>query len=425
MTHRLLWIPRAATILLALSSAVIAQTSTPTPKPLFIEAPGNPFTAGTKPHSAAVGDFNGDGKLDLAIANQGSNNVTVLLGNGKGGFTEAPGSPFKVGAAPTSVAVADFNGDGKLDLAVSSEQENNVIVLLGNGKGGFTAGEIIPVSGNQPNHVAVGDFNGDGKADLAVASFGSGQAGSVSVLLGNGKGGFSEAPGSPHAAPGWWMLSVSVGDFNGDGKQDILATVAPNFVEDLMQGRRRPSNGGVLVLLADGSGGFTSDPDRSFAVQRTPQSVAVGDFNGDGKLDLVTANQGGDNVTVLLGDGAGKFTAASVSSFKVGKEPVSVAVGDFNGDGKLDLAIANRKDNTVTVLLGDGKGGFTEAPGSPFPVGVEPWSLAVGDFNGDGRPDLVVANEGSNNVTVLLNTTPGLAVPAAAKPKLKPPVPVR
>ncbi len=371
----------------------------------------------------AVGDFNGDGKMDLAIANQGSNDVTVLLGNGRGGFTAAPGSPLNAGDAPVSVAVGDFNGDRKTDLAVVNQGSDNVTVLLGDGKGGFTVGDAVPTGSREPTQIAVADFNADGKADLTISHF-TGR--DVSVLLGNGKGGFTPAPGGPLVAPDWWFTSLAVGDLDGDGKPDIVATVVADFVQDMMQ-RRAPRRDGVAVLLGDGKGGFASDPNKSFTVQKLPRSVAVGDFNGDGKLDLVTANENSDNATVLLGDGTGRFTAAPGNPFKAGKGPVSVAVGDFDGDGKLDLAIANRGDNSVTVLLGDGKGGFAEAPGSPFPVGTEPWSVVVGDFNGDGKPDLAIANQGSNNVTVLLNNRPGPAAPASAKPRrtaLAPGVPI-
>src|SRR5262249_26119387 len=130
------------------------------------------------------------------------------------------------------------------------------------------------------------------------------------------------------------------------------------------------------------------------------ESVAVGDFNGDGKLDLAVANSGSGNVTILLGDGKGAFpTNATVGA---GNGPISVAVGDFNGDGKPDLAVANYDDNDVTILLGDGAGGFSPAPGSPVGAETNPRSVAVGDFNRDGKPDLAVANEGSDNVTILL-----------------------
>src|ERR1039458_1289360 len=193
-------LPKSLLFLLAASTAANAQ---------FTPAPGSPFAVGTSPRSVAVGDFNGDGKPDLALANESSNNVTVLLDDGSGGFTAAPGSPFAAGANPFFVAVGDFNGDGKPDLAVANWSSNNVTVLLGNGSGGFTAASGSPFAvGLLPISVAVGDFNGDGKPDLAVANEASNN---VTVLLGNGSGGFTAASGSPFAA-GANPYSLAVGD---------------------------------------------------------------------------------------------------------------------------------------------------------------------------------------------------------------------
>jgi hypothetical protein len=375
-----LWIPRIVSILLALSAAASAQ---------FTQAPGSPFGVGGSPISVAVGDFNADGQPDLAIANSADNTVTVLLGIGTGGFTAAPGSPFPIGARPSSLAVGDFNGDGNLDLAITTELAT-VTVLLGNGAGGFTAASGSPFpAGEQPSSVAVADFNGDGKLDLAIADS---ESNAVTVLLGNGAGGFTAASGSPFPV-GALPSTVAVGDFNGDGKPD-LATA--NQLDNT-----------VTVLLGNGAGGFTAASGSPFPVGSSPFFVAVGDFNGDGKPDLAITNHADNNVTVLLGNGTGGFAPAPGSPFPVGSEPLSVAVGDFNGDGKPDLATANYSDGSVTVLLGNGAGGFTAAPYSPLPAGNGPQSVAVGDFNGDGKPDLAISNVESDNVTVLLNITPG------------------
>src|SRR5438132_4232718 len=193
------------------------------------------FGLGTTPLSVAVGDFNGDGKQDLAVANDGSNNVSVLLGNGAGSFSAA--ANFKVGSGPFSVAVGDFNGDGKQDLAVANDGSNNVSVLLSNGAGSFSAATNFGVGFN-PNSVAVGDFNGDGKQDLAVANFSSDN---VSILLGDGTGNFGAAT---NFGVGSNPRSVAIADFNGDGKQD-LAT-----------GNQSASN--VSILLGNGAGGFSA-----------------------------------------------------------------------------------------------------------------------------------------------------------------------
>jgi hypothetical protein len=306
----------------------------PKPSTGFTTATGSAPATGAEPFSIAVGDFNGDGIADLATANRNSYNVTVLLGNGSGGFTPSPASPVAAGAAPLSVAVGDFNGDGIPDLATANSLGNNVSVLLGDGLGGFIPALGSPfATGVGPTSVAVGDFNGDGSQDLAIAN----GAGSVTVLLGDGTGGFTAAAGSPFAA--------------GPG----------------------------------------------------PFFVAVADFNGDGKQDLAVADYGCTTVTVLLGDGAGGFTAAPGSPFAAGSEPTAVAVGDFNGDGVPDPAIADQGGvNDVTVLLGNGAGGFGGAAGSPFAAGASPFTIVVGDFNGDGVQDLVLASQTGNNLSVLL-----------------------
>ena len=382
-------VPRSFTVSLAnLSGTLKAAT-------------GSPFQVGTEPRSVAAGDFNGDGIPDMATANYHDNTVTVLLGNVSGGFTAVTGSPFTVGTNPQSVVVGDFNGDGYQDLAVANSGSDNVTVLLGNGSGGFTAaaGGALTV-GTQPVSIVVGDFNGDGIQDLATANFG---IGTVTVLLGNGSGGFTPAAGGPFTV-GTNPQSVAVGDFNGDGIED-LATA--NF-----------GAGTVTVLLANGSGGFTAATDSPFTVGSSPYSVVVGDFNGDGIPDLATANSGGNNVTVLLGNVSGGFTAATGSPFGVGTTPYSVVVGDFSGDGFPDLATANYGGNNVTVLLGNGMGAFTPAANGPFTVGASPFSVVTADFNGDGIPDLATANYGGGNVTVLLggkvSTTSVLSTTAPA-----------
>jgi hypothetical protein len=337
------------------------------------------FAVGTNPQAVAVGDFNGDGKDDLATANWGSDNVSVLLNNGSGGFA-AP-VDHVVGTNPCSVAVGDFNGDGKADLAVANVNSNNVSVLLNNGSGGFAA-HVDYAVGTNPQAVAVGDFNGDGKDDLAVANSWSD---SVSVLPNNGSGGFATAV--DHAV-GSHPYSVAVADFNSDGKGD-LATA--NW-----------GSGNVSILLNDGSGGFAAHVDFVVgAVDSYPNMVAAGDLNGDGSKDLAVVN--GGHVSALLNNGSGGF-AAHVD-YAVGTSPRSVAVGDFSLDGKADLAVANSNyvSSTVSVLLNNGSGGFA-AP-VDYAVGNSPGSVAVGDFNGDLRADLVTANFGGSDVSVLLNTT--------------------
>jgi hypothetical protein len=231
----------------------------------------------------------------------------------------------------------------------------------------------------------VGDFNGDGWADLAVANDGSHN---VSVLLGNGDGTFQEAQ---NFATGPRPVSVVGGDFNRDGVQDLAVAY---------RGSVRPVvPGGVSVLLGNGDGTFQAP--LNFAIGSLSTSVAVGDFNGDKVLDLAVADAGSYDILVLLGNGDGTFQAAR--NFAAGNGPYSVAVGDFNRDGRQDLAVAIYPDN-VSVLLGNGDGTFQGA--QIFGAGTFPSSVAVGDFNLDGLPDLAVANNRSDDVSVLINNTP-------------------
>ena len=365
------------------SNVVFFSVTPPTSTVTFSNATGSPIAAGTNPRSIAVADFNGDGKLDLALGNQGSDNLTILLGNGDGTFTPTASSP-STGYGPFSIAVGDFNGDGKWDLAVANVGNNNVTILLGNGDGTFTPAAASPATGTAPYAVAVGDFNGDGKLDLAVVNFVSNN---VTILLGNGDGTFTPAAASP--ATGSEPSGVAVGDFNGDGKLDLAVT------------NQNSSN--VTILLGNGDGTFTPAAP-SPATGSGPEAVAVGDFNGDGKLDLAVGIAGTPNLTILLGNGDGTFTPAG-SSPATGGSSWAVVLGDFNGDGKLDLAAAEYNTNKLTILLGNGDGTFTPAAASPA-TGANPAAVAVGDFNRDGRLDLATANSGSNGVSVLLQLPP-------------------
>ena len=368
----------STTILLSVSA------STPAYQPSFLTL--GPYSVGNGPTAVAVGNFNGDSYPDLVVANGADSTVSVLLGNGDGTFSTATNSPIPVGNNPTAVAVGNFNGAVYPDLVVANGGDNTVSVLLGNGNGTFQS--AVPYSvGASPSAVAVGDVNGDGKLDLVVANAG----GTVSVLLGNGDGTFQSAVSYPVGAT---PSAVAVGDFNGDGNLDLVVANA--------------GDGTVSVLLGHGDGTFmTAVP---YAVGTGPTAVAVGDGDIDGIADIMVASGGtSGNLSVLVGNGDGTFKAAV--SYRVGKSPSAVAVGDFNGDGKQDVAVTNAGDNTVSILLGNGDCTFQASTPSTLPVGTNPVSLAVGDFNQDVQPDFAVANQGDNDVSILLNNT-GVQAPA-------------
>jgi hypothetical protein len=350
---------------------------------------GNGITGGV-----AVVDVNGDGKPDLVTANSGKGTVSVLLGNGDGTFqTPPPPLGFSVGIDPTLVALADVNGDGIPDIVTANADDNTVSVLLGNGDGTFQNQQTFPV-GPQPASVAVADVNGDGKLDIVTANY---LDNTVSVLLGNGDGTFQKPKTFPvDGRP----VSVVVADVNGDGKPDIITA---NF-----------DSGTVSVLLGNGDGTF--QPAKSFPVGDEPWMVTVADVNGDGKPDIVTANRpyfssvsgaliGNNSVGVLLGNGDGTF--GSSQTFQVGPFPLSVAVADVNGDGKPDIVTANQHydGNKVSVLLGNGDGTFQKP--RTFAVGPSSGSVAVADVNGDGKPDIVVTNQATYDPTTGRNDNGG------------------
>ncbi len=337
--------------------------------------------------SVAVGDFNRDGKPDVALASSGvpTNNsgaVSILLGNGDGTFAAAV--DYSAGIIPFEIHVGDFNGDGKADLLVANRGSGNtytytnssVSLLLGNGDG-TVQNAIANAVGLNLRFLAVGDLNGDGKLDFVGGRQDGGT--DISVFLGNGDGTFQAGTNFPGGSRGGPPV---LEDFNGDGKIDLI--------------RAHQLLGTISVLLGKGNGTF--DPEVSYAAGHSPVFVAVGEFNGDGKSDLAVANLNHTNVTVLLGNGDGSFIAAR--GFPAGHTPSYAAVGDLNGDGKLDLvASVDLRSPTISVLFGNGDGNFQ--PPVTYPGGA----AALGDFNGDGSPDLAVGI--SFNISVLINKGDG------------------
>jgi hypothetical protein len=347
-------------------------TGPPTTCAANFGAPTN-FGTGSAPRWVAIGNFNGDAQPDLAVANNVSNNVSILLGTGPGTFAAA--TNYAVGANPAYVAIGDFNSDAQSDLVVVNSGVSTFSILPGTGAGTFGAASSFPV-GSQPLAVAVGDFDGDSRSDLA---FTNGLSSNVSIVLGTGLGTF----GPPMNFPvGSLPVSVGIGDFNLDGRSDLAVA--------------NQSSNSVSILLGTGTGTFGTAT--NFAVGATPRSVTVADVSGDGLSDLAVSNGGANNVSILLGTGTGSFGAAT--NFAVGSNPFSVAIGDMSGDGVSDLAVANNGSNDVSILVGTGTGSFGTAMN--VGAGTNPVSVAIADFNGDGRNDLANVNNGSNNVSILL-----------------------
>jgi Bacterial Ig-like domain (group 3)/FG-GAP-like repeat len=395
---------------------LVSLPSALTATPWFKTEPLN-FSGGVDASSVAMADFNGDGKLDIAVANLFScdtctarGSVGILLGNGDGTF-QPPRSYDSGGNNARGIAIADLNGDGKFDVIVTNtctagtfcdvnSNTGSVAVLLGNGDGTFQPAHAYSAGIQLSSGLALGDFNRDGKLDVVVAD-GCGRCGlhNIAVLLGNGDGTF----GSPRTYDlGGEPQGIAVGDIDGDGKLDVVVGLESDSGQP---------NGSSVVLFGEGDGTFPT----SRTLNPAGKYPALADVNGDGKLDLIVVTPCSntkctkDGVGVLLGEGDGSFQPIQIYG-SGGNDTLAVAIGDLNRDGKADVFITNEMGK-VGTLVGVGDGTF-----SPVrflytaTIGLSPIAMAFGDVNGDGKPDLVATIWGLNNfpsggVTVLLNNT--------------------
>ena len=428
----------------------VSATATVVVSPINFAA--TQYPAGTAPEDVVVADFNGDGKMDLAVADNGNystgdnGGVRILLGNGDGTFQ--PAQLVNGGNNPTFLAAGDFNGDGKTDLVVSglgtllSGGNGNLTILLGNGDGTFRS--PIPLNaGLNPSAIAQGDFNGDGKIDIAVLDFGtfSGNNGAVDILLGNGDGTFQPPMLlNPRSIPAAIPVAIVASDFNGDGRLD-LAIVSSDF--------NSPPTSAVSIFLGNGDGTF--QPPVFYDIPQIPTSLAAGDLKGNGKFDLAIASfvlnpglpQAASSIQVLSGNGDGTFQASQDVSLTYADGPaglpgelspctaegvsiwqgigiclpLSLQVADFDGTGKTGLAgIGGVPAGGLFILPGNGDGTFEGILSYPALADYN-WpspggggaGLAIADFNGDGKPDIVTTFQGdadnAPSITVVLNKT--------------------
>ncbi|HWX53476.1 MAG TPA: VCBS repeat-containing protein [Verrucomicrobiae bacterium] len=310
----------------------------------FVPAPGAPCATGKGPNDIAVGDFNGDSNLDVVIANTETPYLTVLLGDGKGGFKPSPHSPFAISSSPHvhGVAVGDFNGDGKPGVVTDSWGRNQILMLAGDGTGNLnTPGKIFNVGKRPYQRLRSADFNKDGKPDVVTTDL---DQNAVTILLGDGHGGFNEAPGSPFPA-GVFPWAVAIADMNKDGNLDLAVIPYDRDITD-------PKQLGVTVLLGDGKGGFRAMRGSPFSLAgcRGPDRIATGDLNGDGVPDMVVSCAQSNSLVFFMGTRDGGFQISSLSLKDIGWS--GMAVADLNGDGKDDVVVSNNTSGTITILWG-------------------------------------------------------------------------
>jgi FG-GAP-like repeat len=306
----------------------------------FHPAPGSPFACGVSPNDIAVADFNRDGHPDIAVVNTQTPFLTILLGDGRGGFRPASGSPVRTESHPHphGVAAADFMGTGVIDLMIDSWGNNQIEMLRGDGRGGFALGPFFNVGKRPYQRLRTADLNGDGKPDIVTTNL---DGDSVTILLGDGRGGFHEAAGSPfRTAPAPW--AVAIADVNRDGKADLA------IIPYDRDAKTRGGAANVTVLTGDGQGRFTPFPGSPFSLRGClqPTQVAAANLTGGTLLDIAVTCVNSAQLALLTPEGHGyRLTLRSMPG-----SPYGIAAADFFGDGKPSLAVSNDANGTVTLL---------------------------------------------------------------------------
>jgi Ca2+-binding RTX toxin-like protein len=377
-------------------------------------------TGGSIPWSVSIGDINGDEKLDVAVANEDSDEVSILLNTTPTGATTptfAPTVNFTTGGRPNSVSIGDFNLDGKPDVATANAIGSSTSIFLNTTATGATTPTFAPrvdfPTAEGGESVSIGDFNLDGKPDVATANFSNFTNNYVSILLNTTPTGATTPDFAPFVSfpTGILPFSLSIGDINGDGKPDVAVV-----------DRESDTTSILLNTTPTGATIATFAPKVDLPTENSPRDVSIGDINGDGKPDVVVANVGSNNVSILINTtatGATTPTFAPTVEFPTGTYSSSVSIGDINGDGKPDVAVANYDSNNVSILINTTATGSTTptfAPTVDFPTGDRPRDVSIGDINGDGKPDVAVPNAYNNTISILLNNTPKVSIAAGATP---------
>ncbi|CAF4135376.1 unnamed protein product [Adineta steineri] len=340
----------------------------------------------SQPYSVAVDDLNNDTYMDIVVACSGLNTIDVLLGFGNGSFT----IPYKYStnnnSFPLSLVIGDFDNDTQLDIAVANYQSESVGIFFGYGNGLFIDQMIFfSVTYNfNPYAIASGDFNGDNRLDIAVVNY---DYNYVDIVLTYRNYTFL-SQNTYSTDNGSNPTSIAVVDFNNDKQLDI---VVANYGTD-----------NIGIFLGYGNGTFSTQITYSTGDNSQPQAVTIGDFNNDKQLDIVVANNGTNNIGIFLGYGNGTFSSQTIYSTGNDSRPRDVAAGDFNNDGQLDIAVANYYGFNIGIFLGYGNGSFFNQQTYPTGNHSNPRSVALGDFNNDSRLDIAVANYDGSNMGVFL-----------------------
>jgi len=370
--------------------------------PLFY--PASPVAVGQGSGEVFLVDLNRDGHLDLITKHLVQRKLTVFSGDGKGHFVPAAEGSMDFDVMPGAVALGDVNNDGVFDLGVSSKVGTNerVHIFLGNRAGGFNPafGRALPVGASTEGRdykpvLRFADLNEDGKLDLISANE---RRNSIEIFLGDGQGGFSAGP-IVQLGQGGWNFSFAVGDLDADGHLDLATSIRGESPES------HPAS--VEIRRGDGKGGFAVAPDQTLPVAPDPIFVAIVDLNNDGHGDIVLSHGHTNILSIFLNDGKGVLTPGRGPAINIGWPAWEFLATDINGDKNVDLIATTVESNApfaskVVVLLGDGHGEFTTAPGSPFPVMRAAYRLTVGDVNQDGKLDIAASGFGSDGVTLLL-----------------------